>query len=202
MIDNLVVSIEQLTVLAREVNAIQLELNVKCIQMDDELKVFKEQITQLDHQIGELKNETDTLKQVKDTLIQENERINLQRDMASIETMKANATITEQSIMLSDIQQKLDEAHQQFLARNDELIQFNAQIKSNYAILSEVREDYEHELTFFKSHRTLMVANKGSAALYLDEQQPTMPDIEQQLEDSDAMLLKAALYIRNHSRVH
>jgi len=202
MIDNLVVSIEQLTVLAREVNTIQLELNKKCVQMDDELKVFKEQITQLDRQIGELKNETDTLKRVKDTLVQENERINLQRDMASIETIKANATITEQSIMLSDIQQKLDEAHQQFLTRNDELIQVSAQIKFNAVALSEVREDYEHELTFFKSHRTLMVANKGSASSYLDEKQPTMPDIEQQLEDSDAMLLKAALYIKNHSMTH
>ena len=170
--------------------------------MDDELKVLKEQMTQLYRQIGELKNETDTLKRVKDTLVQENERINLQRDMASIETIKANATITEQSIMLSDIQQKLDEAHQQFLTRNDELIQVSAQIKFNAVALSEVREDYEHELTFFKSHRTLMVANKGSASSYLDEKQPTMPDIEQQLEDSDAMLLKAALYIKNHSMTH
>lgn len=185
MINNLVASIEQLTTLSEEVHAIQLELSEKCIQMEDGIQAFKAQMAWMEHEIELLRNETVALKQINDALICENEHITVQRNMAIHEAAKVNETFTEQSIQLSDIQQKLNETHQQLLIRNDELIHVRDQIKDSVAGISEIKNDFEYELTWFKSQRSQS-----------DKTPLIPPDIEQQLSHSQDMLLQAEHFMR------
>lgn len=190
LIESLILSIEQLTALAEDVNAIQIELDEQCTLMEHEINAFRARVVEMNLQMETLKNQVLALEQIQEALVQENERMLIAHDRANIEIATASATITAQSRQLADIQNRLDETHQALLERNNELTQVQTQIASNLIALSETREKYERELTFFTSQRAEM-NREGRMDMGSNENQMSKNDIEQQLLESDALISRA-----------
>lgn len=188
-LDSLILSINHLTTLTQDVNAIQVELDEKCTQMDIEIGVFRADAVEMSVQMDELKNQTLTLEQVKAELILENERISLARDKANIKVEAAGATIAAQSSQITHVQNKLDKAHQEISGRSEELTQVQAQMETSLMALSEVRQSYARELTFFTSKRTEM-SRKGGESKTSNENPVMNEDIEQKILRCNDLILQ------------